>query len=62
MDRSRAGDLNNDELTEPRGGQAKSLVEGLEVIDLGDPRKETKQVSQFPRYADSVFGVGWAPD
>lgn len=66
MDKLRSEGLNALELTNPRdflnSKPGESVVKGLQVIDLGDAREETKQVSQFPRYADSVFGVGWAPD
>lgn len=65
MNRSRSGGWNSLELTisrDPLSSKSGDSGEGLQVIDLGDARQETRQVSQFPRYFDSIWGMGWAPD
>lgn len=32
--------------------------ERLELIDMGDAARETKQVAQYPLWADSLLGMG----
>lgn len=34
----------------------------LEVIDMGDAARETKQVAPYPLWADSLLGVGLQRD
>jgi hypothetical protein len=36
--------------------------QGIELIDLGDATKETKQLLQLPIFLDSFFFLGLLPD
>ena len=36
-------------------------LEELEVVDLGDAAEETRQLSPFPAYHDSVYNMGEWP-
>ena len=36
--------------------------ERLELIDMGDAARETKQVAVYPLYLDSMLGVGLQRD
>lgn len=41
-----------------KGCDCLDIDEKLELIDMGDVVRETKQIAQYPMYADWMFGVG----
>lgn len=42
-----------------KGRDCVDIDERLELVDMGDAVRETKQVSPYPLYADSIYGVGF---